>query len=109
MIRGIHFYRLYRKTLHKTLNELHWRRQTLFVTVRIEENNRDFEKIDGQGTPVGGGLLTWLNPCRDRAPGRSSARKISTCASVKPPREEREKENSVEGFFLRQRIVFTQV
>jgi hypothetical protein len=30
----------------------------MFVTVRIEENNRDFEKIDGQGTQVGGGLLT---------------------------------------------------
>jgi hypothetical protein len=30
----------------------------MFVTVRIEENNRDFEKIDGQDTQVGGGLLT---------------------------------------------------
>jgi len=27
----------------------------MFVTVRFEENNRDFEKIDGQGTQVGWG------------------------------------------------------
>jgi hypothetical protein len=30
----------------------------MFVTVRIEENNRDFEEIDGQDTQVGRGLLT---------------------------------------------------
>jgi hypothetical protein len=31
----------------------------MFVTVRIDENNRDFEKIDGQGTQVGlgGGVV----------------------------------------------------
>lgn len=58
MTRGIYFYTLNRTIRHKTLNELHYCRQTMFVTVRIEENNRDFEKTDGQGTQVGGGLLT---------------------------------------------------
>lgn len=75
------FYAVIWATWHKTLNELHCWRQTMFVTVRIDENNRDFEKIDGQGTQVrlggGGGLLSWLNPCRDRAPGTSFARKPS--------------------------------